>query len=64
MSDDVLRDAVMLPPLERGTLLRVRGVGGYNLSMSYDFIRPRAGVLIRHGARVARVGRLFADSGC
>ena len=63
MSDDVLRDAVMLPPLQKGALLKVRGVGGYNLAMSYDFIRPRAGVLIRHGARVARVDRLFADSG-
>jgi diaminopimelate decarboxylase len=64
MSDDVLRDAVMLPPLQKGALLKVRGVGAYNLGMSFDFTRPRAGVCIRHGARVAHAKRLFGDSNC
>ena len=48
MFDDVLRRNLMLPTLQRGALLRLRGVGAYNISMAFDFTRPRAKTFVRH----------------
>lgn len=59
-ADDVLRHDVMLPPLTKGTLLRIRGVGGYNVSMSFDFIRPRASVFVVRRKRMAKTRSMFS----
>jgi diaminopimelate decarboxylase len=44
MSDDFVSTDVDLPKLKRGDVVTIRGVGAYNISMSFDFIRPRAPV--------------------
>ena len=62
MSDDILRHDAMLPPLGKGALLRIRGVGAYNVSMSFDFIRPRAAIYIAQQGHLTKTRSMF--SGC
>jgi diaminopimelate decarboxylase len=60
MADDVIRFDADLPPLVRGDLLRIRGVGAYNIGMSFDFIRRRADVFFMHRERLLRTKSMFS----
>lgn len=62
MSDDVIRADVMLPPLQAGMTLRIRGVGAYNFSMSYNFIRARARIFMRHKGATVECRAMFSSS--
>jgi len=46
MSDDILRSDVKLPKLDVGDLLCFGGVGAYNLSMSFNFIKRHARLFV------------------
>ncbi len=60
MMEDIISHGTPLPMLATGDVLRIRGVGAYNVSMSYDFIRPRATVNILHGHRLSRTRTMFS----
>ena len=46
MNIDVLAESVMLPPLERGTVMSLWPVGAYNFVQSMQFIRYRPNVVL------------------
>ena len=64
MSIDVVRDEVLLPPLEPGSLLVIRPAGAYNITQSMQFISLRPAVVLveQSGAvRLIRRRELLAD---
>lgn len=60
MVDDVIRYDAMLPPLNPGDLLRIKNVGAYNVSMSFDFIRRCASIFFLRGEHLCRTRSMFA----
>lgn len=60
MADDVIRFDANLPALARGDVLRIRGVGAYNVSMSFDFIRRRAAIFLKRGEQIRRTHSMFS----
>jgi diaminopimelate decarboxylase len=61
MVDDVIRYDAMLPPLKKGNLLRIRSVGAYNISMSFDFIRRRADILFVREQQTLKSRSMFTS---
>ena len=64
MNIDIIRDEVLLPPLEPGRLLVVRPAGAYNITQSMQFIslRPAVVIVTQDGAvRLIRRRELLAD---
>jgi diaminopimelate decarboxylase len=60
MVDDVIRYDAMLPPLKKGSLLRIRSVGAYNISMSFDFIRRRAAIFFVVRGQTLKTRSMFS----
>jgi len=46
MNIDVIAENIMLPPLERGSVLTIYPVGAYNITQSMQFIRYRPNVVL------------------
>ncbi len=46
MNIDVLSENIMLPPLDRGTVITISPVGAYNYTQSMQFIRYRPAVVL------------------
>ena len=46
MNIDIISDNIMLPPLDRGTILTIYPVGAYNITQSMQFIRYRPKVVL------------------
>ena len=46
MNIDVIAENIMLPPLDRGTILSIWPVGAYNITQSMQFIRYRPRVVL------------------
>ena len=55
MNIDVIEEHLMLPPLERGSVLTLSPVGAYNVTQSMQFIRYRPAVVLIDNEGVARV---------
>ncbi len=46
MNIDIISEHIMLPPLDRGTILTISPVGAYNVTQSMQFIRYRPAVVL------------------
>jgi diaminopimelate decarboxylase len=46
MNIDVINENIMLPPLERGTVMTIWPVGAYNVTQWMQFIRYRPAVVL------------------
>lgn len=62
MSDDILRSDVKLPRLFVGDLLCFGGVGAYNLSMSFNFIKRHARLFVLDQGEFIPSKLMFAAS--
>jgi len=55
MNIDVIEENLMLPPLDRGSVLTISPVGAYNYTQSMQFIRYRPAVVLIDNDNQARV---------
>jgi diaminopimelate decarboxylase len=55
MNIDVIEENLMLPPLDRGTVLTISPVGAYNYTQSMQFIRYKPAVVLIDNNGVPRV---------
>ena len=50
MNKDKPAEEIPLPPLSRGDLILIEGVGAYDIARGFAFIQPRPGILLWGGA--------------
>ena len=61
MNIDIIEENLMLPPLERGSVLTISPVGAYNYTQSMQFIRYRPAVVLIDNDSQARVMKEVDD---
>jgi len=55
MNIDIIEENLMLPPLDRGTIMSISPVGAYNYTQAMQFIRYKPAVALIDTEGVARV---------